>query len=73
MYHYYNYIPAYPWYVLRTIFNVNVDTIEAKNIRHVKLWFQKLAPSSKLNKTPPIDDVKNRMIERIAYLFILHT
>lgn len=23
-------------------------------MRHVKLWFQKLAPSSRLNNTPPI-------------------
>jgi hypothetical protein len=37
-------------------FNVKVDTMEPKNIRHVKDWFQKLAPSSKLKRTPPVEN-----------------
>ena len=35
------------------MFNVNVEIIEPKNIRQVSAWFQKLASSSRLNKTPP--------------------
>lgn len=46
-------LPGCPWYVLRIMFSVNVDIIDAKNILQVKLWFQKLLPSSKLNNTPP--------------------
>lgn len=30
-------LPGCPWYVLRMMFRVNVQTEEAKNIRQVKL------------------------------------
>lgn len=49
-------LPGWPWYALKTIFNVNVEIIDAKNILHVSPWFQKLAPSSKLNNTPPFNN-----------------
>ena len=32
---------------------VKVEIMDEKNIRQVKAWFQKLAPSSKENRTPP--------------------
>lgn len=35
-------------------FRVNDETIEQKNERQVNCWFQKLAPSSSENNTPPI-------------------
>lgn len=34
--------------------SVNDETIEQKKERHVSCWFQKLAPSSRENSTPPI-------------------
>ena len=45
--------PKLPFNKLKKMFKVNEEIIEPKNMRHVRPWFQKLAPSSKLNKTPP--------------------
>jgi hypothetical protein len=33
---------------------VNVADMAQNSVRHVSVWFQKDAPSSKTNKTPPI-------------------
>ena len=37
----------------RNKLRVNDATIDAKKIRHVRAWFQKLEPSFKENRTPP--------------------
>ena len=47
-------LSACPLYMDNAKFRVKVEIIEAKNILHVRAWFQKLAPSSKLNRTPPV-------------------
>lgn len=49
-----HYSPGTPLYAERTKLSVKTDIMAPKNTLHVRLWFQKLAPSSKENSTPPV-------------------
>ena len=40
------------------MFKVKKEVMEPKKTRQVRLWFQKLAPSSSANRTPPTGDPK---------------
>lgn len=49
-----HYSPGTPLYAERTKLSVKTDIMAPKNTLQVRLWFQKLAPSSKENSTPPV-------------------